>query len=109
MIKTWKQRIESKDSGYWSVVTQAMQAEIDELRKALDVKTVDNTQTDSYVQIVPDKCDRIVWKNMYYHLPLGKRLSEDWMYAKWDELNSGLGSGWQPVIEYGRAIEKELT
>ena len=26
--------------------------------------------TDSYVQIVPDKCDRIVWRNRYYHLPL---------------------------------------
>lgn len=26
--------------------------------------------TDSYVQNVPDKCDRIVWRNNYYHLPL---------------------------------------
>lgn len=26
--------------------------------------------TDSYVQMVPDKCDRIVWRNHYYHLPL---------------------------------------
>jgi hypothetical protein len=26
--------------------------------------------TDSYVQRVPDKCDRIVWRNNYYHLPL---------------------------------------
>jgi hypothetical protein len=25
--------------------------------------------TDSYVQEVPDKCDRIVWRNRYYHLP----------------------------------------
>lgn len=25
--------------------------------------------TDSYVQMVPDKCDRIVWRNHYYHLP----------------------------------------
>jgi hypothetical protein len=26
--------------------------------------------TDSYVQTVPDHCDRIVWRNHYYHLPL---------------------------------------
>ena len=25
--------------------------------------------TDSYVQPVPDKCDRIVWRGHYYHLP----------------------------------------
>jgi hypothetical protein len=28
--------------------------------------------SDSYVHVVPDKCDRIVWKNAYYHLPLSK-------------------------------------
>lgn len=26
--------------------------------------------TDSFVQMVPDKCDRIVWRNHYYRLPL---------------------------------------
>lgn len=26
--------------------------------------------TDGYVQPVPDKCDRIVWRNRYYHLPI---------------------------------------
>ena len=26
--------------------------------------------TDSYIQQVPDKCDRIVWRGNYYHLPL---------------------------------------
>lgn len=26
--------------------------------------------TDSYVQPVPDKCDRITWRGSYYHLPL---------------------------------------
>jgi hypothetical protein len=26
--------------------------------------------TTSYVQPVPDKCDRITWRNRYYHLPL---------------------------------------
>ena len=28
--------------------------------------------TDSYVQNVPDKCDRITWRNKYYHLPIEK-------------------------------------
>ena len=26
--------------------------------------------TSSFVQTVPDKCDRIVWRNNYYHLPM---------------------------------------
>lgn len=26
--------------------------------------------TDTYVQQVPDKCDRIVWRGRYYHLPI---------------------------------------
>jgi hypothetical protein len=25
---------------------------------------------DGYIAIVPDKCDRIVWKGRYYHLPI---------------------------------------
>jgi len=28
--------------------------------------------TDSYIQTVPDRCDRIVWRNRYYHLPLSE-------------------------------------
>lgn len=28
--------------------------------------------TDSFVQTVPDKCDRIVWRNRYYHLPIAQ-------------------------------------
>jgi hypothetical protein len=27
-------------------------------------------ETTGYVQAVPDKCDRIVWRGRYYHLPL---------------------------------------
>lgn len=29
--------------------------------------------TDSYVQTVPDKCDRIVWRGCYYHLPVASQ------------------------------------
>lgn len=32
--------------------------------------------TGSYVQIVPDKCDRIVWRGRYYHLPLATQQAE---------------------------------
>lgn len=28
---------------------------------------------ESYVQQVPDHCDRIVWRKMYYHLPISAR------------------------------------
>lgn len=27
-------------------------------------------ETDTYVLVVPNKCDRIVWRGSYYHLPL---------------------------------------
>lgn len=29
-----------------------------------------NPLTDSFVQTVPDKCDRIVWRGNYHHLPI---------------------------------------
>ena len=29
-----------------------------------------STSENSYIQVVPDHCDRIVWRNTYYHLPL---------------------------------------
>ncbi len=29
-----------------------------------------NPPTNSYVQVVPDKCDRIVWRGHYFHLPI---------------------------------------
>ena len=31
--------------------------------------------TTNYVQPVPDHCDRITWRNRYYHLPLAAELS----------------------------------
>lgn len=35
-----------------------------------DSKDAGEPLTKSYVQVVPDKCDRIVWRNNYYHLPI---------------------------------------
>jgi hypothetical protein len=32
-----------------------------------------NPLTNSYIQPVPDKCDRIIWKGRYYHLPIESR------------------------------------
>jgi hypothetical protein len=29
--------------------------------------------TESYMQTVPDKCDRIVWRNSYYMLPINSK------------------------------------
>jgi hypothetical protein len=26
----------------------------------------------SYVQVIPDHCDRIIWRNNYYNLPLSE-------------------------------------
>jgi len=31
---------------------------------------LDDRREDSYVQLVDDKCDRIVWRNRYFHLPI---------------------------------------
>lgn len=34
--------------------------------------SADAPVTDSYVQTVPDKCDRIVWRGRYIHLSVGQ-------------------------------------
>jgi hypothetical protein len=39
------------------------------IRQAL-ASPVQEPLTDGYVQQVPDKCDRIVWRNRYFHLPI---------------------------------------
>jgi putative chitinase len=33
--------------------------------------------TDSYIQVVPDKCDRIIWRNRYMHLPIVPENAKD--------------------------------
>jgi hypothetical protein len=38
--------------------------------------------TDSYVQPVPDKCDRIVWRGAYYHLPVSSSSQAQPVYSK---------------------------
>ncbi len=38
--------------------------------------------TDTLVQTVPDKCDRIVWRGHYYHLPTTSGLVEALRYAR---------------------------
>lgn len=48
---------------------------IEQLREALfsaeQLQESRLTQTRSYVQVVSDHCDRIVWRRRYYSLPLG--------------------------------------
>jgi hypothetical protein len=34
------------------------------------VRKYNNPISENYIKIVPDKCDRIVWRNRYYHLPI---------------------------------------
>ena len=33
--------------------------------------------SDNYIQDVPDKCDRIIWRGRYYHLPLSESVKPD--------------------------------
>lgn len=40
--------------------------------RAKQVISADEPVTDSYVQTVPDKCDRIVWRGRYIHLSVGQ-------------------------------------
>lgn len=37
--------------------------EIDAMREDLN-----KLKSENYIQVVPDKCDRIIWKNQYYRL-----------------------------------------
>jgi hypothetical protein len=43
---------------------------VDEIFKQALAAPVQDPMTDSFVQQVPDKCDRIVWRGRYFHLPL---------------------------------------
>lgn len=56
----------------------ALEAQLDDAIKLVDIaagaapkeQAQPESLTDSYVQTVPDKCDRITWRNRYYHLPI---------------------------------------
>lgn len=79
----------------------ALLAELDRLRASQPSGAAGGENlTDSYVQIVPDKCDRIVWRNNYYHLPLGASLaspsSGGWMSIE-SAPKDGTGSQCQPL------------
>lgn len=51
--------------------------ELAQLRVQSETAAVAGPSTITYVQQVPDKCDRIVWRNKYYHLPLEAAPSQD--------------------------------
>ena len=73
-IETLKQALEaltaswSTEQEMWKVHEMHMNA-ITALRTAIEQMEKQETLTDSFVQQVPDKCDRIVWRGSYYHLP----------------------------------------
>ena len=52
--------------------------------------------TDSYVQPVPDKCDRITWRGGYYHLPPAAQEADSVTAPA-----SGKVAGWLPVHSNG--------
>ena len=59
-----------------SVFEQKKQERLDAiaaLRQAI-VQPARQVPTTNYVQPVPDHCDRITWRNRYYHLPLAAAL-----------------------------------
>ena len=45
--------------------------------------SADEPVTDSYVQTVPDKCDRIVWRGRYIHLSVGQETTPQPSYDDW--------------------------
>jgi len=45
--------------------------------------SADEPVTDSYVQAVPDKCDRIVWRGRYIHLSVGQETTPQPSYDDW--------------------------
>jgi hypothetical protein len=60
--------------------------------------------TDTYVQEVPDKCDRIVWRGYYFHLPVSSTSKPEQAHPprrEWQELTrEGINQmmaavGWQ--------------
>jgi hypothetical protein len=45
-------------------------AKLDILKSALERVVKPEALTEGYAQRVPDKCDKIVWRGNYYHLPI---------------------------------------
>lgn len=58
---------------------------MDQARAALAATqpSADEPVTDSYVQVVPDKCDRIVWRGRYIHLSVGQKTTPQPSYDGW--------------------------
>ena len=54
--------------------------------------------TDSYVQKVPDKCDRITWRNKYYHLPIEKPAAA--VNEPWQPIETAMPEPMVPVLVY---------
>jgi len=60
--------LECKD-GWGSSIRSQKEKAITTIKHAL-AAPVQEPLTDGYVQLVPDKCDRIVWRTRYFHLPI---------------------------------------
>tara|TARA_R110000868_G_scaffold325586_1_gene586382 strand:+ start:2445 stop:3014 length:570 start_codon:yes stop_codon:yes gene_type:complete len=63
---------------------------------------------DSYVQTVPDKCDRIVWRGSYYHLPLKQPAQQEPVAWKWQQ--APIRTAWgDDMVVASVAIDKDHT
>lgn len=81
-------------TSYWS---SPQAAALDAARQTRQAE-----QTTGYVQNVPDRCDRIIWRNRYYHLPLK---SNDEAIALLREAQSNLYGRHQRPIDLAHRID----
>lgn len=64
-----------------------------------------NPPTEGFVQRVPDKCDRIVWRGDYYHLPINVVSNLREVIAGWDKEAEGrqLEQGYSRGVKFAFA------
>lgn len=80
-------------------------------------ESVTAAATESYVQPVPDKCDRIVWRGHYYHLPPAQAAESvledaarlDWLEADESKCVFHLGKSWYTRSSYGMPYRKRAS
>lgn len=73
LLDKYTMLVNSGDAGNWDPEEEpeviAARAAISATHPAQAQQVAGEVLTESYVQTVPDKCDRIVWRGYYYTLP----------------------------------------
>lgn len=69
-----------------------------------DRSYLDDRREDSYVQLVDDECDRIVWRNQSFRLPI------EWVGLTYEEIQTIHDTYYRRMgpQEFARAIEDKL-